>query len=1087
MLSPHRLALTVVVACVVTGLISPILTAQTQPPKPASASTKPSSQIEKAPDYSKEALIIEYMKTSYRFEKDGTGQHELIVRAKLQSEAALARFGQLVFPYVSANENLEFKYIRVKKANGATVTATASDVQDLTAPISREAPVYTDLRQKHVTVPGLRPDDTLEYHAVWKVHTPLAANHFWLNHDFIKRDVIVLDEQLEVDVPVESAIKLKSEKGFDPAIKDDQGRRIYTWKNSVIKREEEKDDKEAARRRREELQDPKPPMVQMTTFKSWEEVGEWYAGLERDRIMPDEKIRAKVAELIRDRKTDQEKIEALYEFVAKNFRYVSLSLGQGRYQPHPAAEVLANQYGDCKDKHTLLTSMLIAAGLRAYPALMNSSRKLDPDVPSPGQFDHVISAVPLGNETLWADTTAEVAPFRLLSPQLRDKKALVIPATGGARLETTPADPPFTFHDAVEITGQISDLGKLTGRARLVLRSDSEIYFRHLFRRTPQSEWKELGYVLAITAGIRGGDITDIKPNDPTRTDRPFEVEYNFSYSDFLNWSSKKAKLTIPLPSLNAVQVDSERQEGSKPIQVGGPIDISYRLRLTLPDKYQVRLPVPLTLTRDYANYKSTYKLEGNVLTVERTLNMRKRELPADRTMDYIAFASALGSDEGQTVALETDVAAAPTIPDSAKTEELMEAAEAASQSENYLLAEQLYKRVLEKDPKHKTVRRDLAYILIVQQKFDEGVAVVREQIKINPYDDYAYGLMANAYRNQQKYEEAAAAFRKQIEITPLDKYAHGNLGLMLVQWRKYKEAVPELEQAISLNPDSESDYQISLGRAYLNLNQPDKAMAAFDRAVKLAPGQSTWNDIAYFLALSKVHLDRAQQYAESAVAESATDLRNVELNNLTPDDLRNVYSLAATWDTLGWVLFQKGDIDAAEPYITAAWRLGESGEVGYHLGQILEKRGKLAEAMTVYARASIGMRTVPESQESLERLAGKTKAADMMVQENINASAARTISLGPANIDVKGTTEARFFIALVPGSNRVAKVADVKFISGDEKLRPLASLLKSANFDLVFPDDKMTRIIRRGTLSCISKGNMCSFIMMNPIYVPLD
>ena len=88
----------------------------------------------------------------------------------------------------------------------------------------------------------------------------------------------------------------------------------------------------------------------MTTFQSWSEVGQWYAGLERDRVTPDEKIRAKAAELIRGRNTDKEKIQALYEFVAKSFRYVSLSLGQGRYQPHAAAEVLANQYGDCKEQ-----------------------------------------------------------------------------------------------------------------------------------------------------------------------------------------------------------------------------------------------------------------------------------------------------------------------------------------------------------------------------------------------------------------------------------------------------------------------------------------------------------------------------------------------------------------------------------------------------------------------------------------------------------------------------------------------------------------------------------------------------------------
>src|SRR5947207_7857255 len=162
---------------------------------------KPSASP-KGDDYSQEALVIEQFKTAYRFEKNGTGRHELTLRAKVQSEAALERFGQLIFPYVSANENLDIDYVRVKKADGSIVSASASDVQDLTAPVSREAPIYTDVRQKHVTVPGLRPGDTLEYHIIWQVHTPLAPNHFWLEHDFVNPEsLIVLPDHPHVNLP----------------------------------------------------------------------------------------------------------------------------------------------------------------------------------------------------------------------------------------------------------------------------------------------------------------------------------------------------------------------------------------------------------------------------------------------------------------------------------------------------------------------------------------------------------------------------------------------------------------------------------------------------------------------------------------------------------------------------------------------------------------------------------------------------------------------------------------------------------------------------------------------------------------------
>src|SRR5262245_15552625 len=82
----------------------------------------------KSADYSQEAVVIEQLKSAYRFERNGTGQREMTVRVKIQSEAGLERFGQLVFAYSSANENLNIDFVRVKKADGGQVTASASDI-----------------------------------------------------------------------------------------------------------------------------------------------------------------------------------------------------------------------------------------------------------------------------------------------------------------------------------------------------------------------------------------------------------------------------------------------------------------------------------------------------------------------------------------------------------------------------------------------------------------------------------------------------------------------------------------------------------------------------------------------------------------------------------------------------------------------------------------------------------------------------------------------------------------------------------------------------------------------------------------------
>ena len=99
---------------------------KTQAPAQTADAAKPKT------DYSQEAVVIEDLRTSYRFERDGTGQRDVTFRAKVQSEAGVERLGQLVIGYSSANEKLDMDYVRVRKADGSTVNAAASDLQDLT-------------------------------------------------------------------------------------------------------------------------------------------------------------------------------------------------------------------------------------------------------------------------------------------------------------------------------------------------------------------------------------------------------------------------------------------------------------------------------------------------------------------------------------------------------------------------------------------------------------------------------------------------------------------------------------------------------------------------------------------------------------------------------------------------------------------------------------------------------------------------------------------------------------------------------------------------------------------------------------------
>jgi tetratricopeptide (TPR) repeat protein len=1090
----RSLLLSLLVAC---SLAAPFTaTAQSSlPPAPPAAPAKaketaqtaegkPADPAASKHDYSQEAFVVEQYRSIYRFESDGTGRKETIARIRVQSEAGVQQWGQLQIGYNSANERVEIGYVRVVKADGSVVKAGDDAVQDLSAPVEHEAPVYTDYRQKHVTVPGLRPGEVLEYDMVTVIHTPLAAGQFWADYDFDKNN-IMLDEELDVDVPSDRPLKLKNKPDMDPKISEENRRRIYHWTSSHLEREDDtKDkDKDKDKKKKKKRADEERPDVQLTTFVSWEQIGLWYAGLEKDRRAPSPEVRAKAAELTKGLDTPLDRVQALYDYVAKNFRYVSLSLGVGRYQPHASGDVLHNQYGDCKDKHTLLASLLEAEGLHASSVLINSSRKLDPDVPSPSQFDHVITMLPMTTppEEVWMDTTSEVAPFRLLAFSLRDKLALVIPAKGTPHLEETPADTPMPDSEISEVDGKINEIGKLEAHVHYTFRGDEELMLRSIFRHYPEAQWQRV--VENVNAGV-GGDITNLKVSDPAATREPFTMSYDVAKPNFLDWSKKKSALTLPLCQFNLPDLGNSDDEADADtaLKLGPKAEYVYKIKLDLPANYTARAPLPFSLKRDYAEYEATYKLEGTSFTAARTLTMRQTELPAPRATDYQAFRRAVDSDLGQFLSVENTVAGAPAPPSDMKADDLVESGRAALVGGNPTMAIQLLKRATEVDPKNKYVWDLLAEAYLQMRQNDDAIAALNKQIEINPYDEYAYNAMGRAYWQERKYPDAVTAFNKQIEINPLDKFAHAGLGQMYSEWHKYSEAAPELEKAASLAPDN-PELQVSLGDAYLNLGQDDKALGTFDHAVELSATPLVWNNIAYQLSLRNSHLDRAQQYAESAISATAAALRNVSLDRLTPQELPLVPSLIAYWDTLGWVYFSQGNLDKAEKYVSSAWQLGHHGEVGDHLGQIYQKEGKKDLALRTYALCLSGLRPIPETRDRLASLAGGSAQVDATVAKyKEELQRLRTIDLGKV---AKETGSADFFVLLSRGPGRAgssaATVEAVKFASGDEKLKVFTEALRTAEYRLTFPDDTPVKVLRRGILSCSTATGTCTFELMLP------
>src|SRR5262249_26054360 len=189
-------------------------------------------------------------------------------------------------------------------------------------------------------------------------------------------------------------------------------------------------------------------------FQNWSDMGKWEGDLLRGRADSSPEISQKVTELTSGAGTPLAKMQVLGVFVQHNIRYVAIELVIGGLHPHPAKDVFVHRYGDCKDKATLLASMLKVIGVDSYPVTINSRRGgvSAQSPPQLGWFNHQILAIRLPNDVadtslvavvnhpkfgrlLIFDPTDELTPFGRLSGNLQANYGLVVTQDGGDLLQ----------------------------------------------------------------------------------------------------------------------------------------------------------------------------------------------------------------------------------------------------------------------------------------------------------------------------------------------------------------------------------------------------------------------------------------------------------------------------------------------------------------------------------------------------------------------------------------------------------------------------------------------------------------------------
>ncbi|MBV9180289.1 MAG: DUF3857 domain-containing protein, partial [Acidobacteria bacterium] len=400
---------------------------------------------------------------------------------------------------------------------------------------------------------------------------------------------------------------------------------------------------------------------------SWNALGEWYSRLTEGRSQPTPEIRLQVERLTAGKTDFDSKLRALTAFVQSEIRYVAIEIGIGGYQPHPAAEIFSHRYGDCKDKATLLASMLELAGIHTQYVLIDSDRGfVNAAVPSIW-FDHVITAIEIpesasrshydalvtaksGKRYLLFDPTDEYTPVGGLSPELQASDALLVTA-GAGELLRTPLLPPesnrilrtghFVLAENGGITGEVTEErhGDPATRERMSL--------QYADQRQRMNEFE--GW---LARSVQGFSLDSVDILKATLAPEDFTIRYKFTAPQY-------AQLRGPLMLVRPRVLDEkalliEHKPRRYPIalpRTAHEVDI---YEIELPAHYQIDdLPDPVRIDVGFASYQSSIQVEGLKLRYRREYVVRDLMVPSGQYEQWTRLEGMIGADEAAAVVLK--------------------------------------------------------------------------------------------------------------------------------------------------------------------------------------------------------------------------------------------------------------------------------------------------------------------------------------------------------------------------------------------------------------------------------------------------
>ena len=374
----------------------------------------------------------------------------------------------------------------------------------------------------------------------------------------------------------------------------------------------------------------------------WNSFGKWYYHQLMSPVsVVTPEILAEVAAL-NLKGTTSEKVKTLFQYMQNKTRYVFIAMGIGGWQPMPASEVSKKGYGDCKALTNYMRTLLTAAGIPSYYAIIyngDSVINFDKDFPK-FSGNHAILMVPTEKEPIWLENTSQRIAFNHLSYSSHNRNVLAV-KENGIELINTPIYKPEESKEKLIGKINIAEDGSISSTANFEFSGgqyDSNLRLFSLKNDELIEALKNRHYNLKI-------DQIAVQNLKNDRDDAKIIFNLNLKANSF----SKKIgnDLFFPvMPYYQSVSFSSN-DERKLPFENSFPFQDDYEVEFSIPEGYKFsEIPKSTNLTTEFGTYTINYDLKDNKLFVHRILTINKGLYPKEKYSEYIAFRKKTASND---------------------------------------------------------------------------------------------------------------------------------------------------------------------------------------------------------------------------------------------------------------------------------------------------------------------------------------------------------------------------------------------------------------------------------------------------------